>query len=293
MTQRDDILTDIVPVILAGGQGRRLRPLTSDKNPKPFLRLRSPYTLLQKTALRMCALSPPAIVAAAPLRERIVEDMNAAGVKPSQIFLEPEGRNTAPAIAAVAHYFAGSRRERDPLLLVMPSDHAIAKPDVLLEAVRRTGPQARAGKIVLFGVRPTYPATAYGYIERGAEAAPGIFSVSSFHEKPDAQRAKQFLRGGRHDWNSGIFLFSAVSFADRLRQIDEALYENSYRAVAGAARIQNCIFLDKQAFCRCPAVSVDRAVLEKSADLAVTPVDMAWRDLGRWPDLIRYVLHPA
>lgn len=288
MTQPEDDFKNIIPVVLAGGEGRRLRPLTSRKTPKPFLRLRSPYTLLQETALRVRGLLPPAIVSAAALRERIVTDMKAAGVQPSQIFLEPEGRNTAPAIAAAAHYFAGCGG--DPLLLVMPSDHAIGDPAALLDAVRRGIPLARAGKIVLFGVRPTRPETAYGYIERGAETAPGIFDVSSFREKPGPAAAKKFFRDGRHDWNSGIFLFSAACFLNRLRQADLDLYENTGRAVMGASRLQNCIFLERSAFCACPAAPVDRAVLEKTGDLAAIPVDMGWRDLGRWPDLIRYIL---
>lgn len=289
MTQPDDILKDIIPVILAGGAGRRLRPLTGAKKPKPFLRLRSPYTLLQQTALRVGAMRPPAIISAAPLRERIVADMAAVGIVPQQIFLEPEGRNTAPAVAVVAHYFAAAGK--DPLLLVMPSDHAIKKPQALLDAVRAGAPLARAGAFVLFGVRPSRPETGFGYIHRGAQVQPGIFAVSAFAEKPDAAVACQFIRDGGHDWNSGIFLFSAATLLARLKELSPALHENSYRAVAGASRLQNAIFLEKEGFGACPAESFDRAVMEKAGNLAVIPVDMEWRDLGRWPDLVRHVLH--
>ena len=288
MTQPDDILNEIIPVILAGGAGRRLRPLTSAKTPKPFLRLCSPHTLLQQTALRVGAMQPPAVISVAPLRERIIADMSAIGIVPQQIFLEPEGRNTAPAVAVAAHYFAAAGK--DPLLLVMPSDHAIKKPQALLDAVRAGAPLARAGTFVLFGVRPLRPETGFGYIHRGAQVRPGIFSVTAFAEKPDAATARRYVSDGGYDWNSGIFLFSAATLLARLREIDPVLHENSYRAVARASRLQNAIFLEKDSFGACPAESFDRAVMEKAGNLAVVSTDMEWRDLGRWPDLVRHVL---
>ena len=291
VTQLDDILKDIIPVILAGGQGARLRPLTGRKTKKPFLRLRSPRTLLQETALRVRALQPPAIVSAASLRERIVMDMNAIGISPQQIFLEPEGRNTAPAVAVAAHYFAA--RGSDPLLLVMPSDHAIKRPEVFLDVVRRGVPLARAGKIILFGVIPSRAETGYGYIKRGTAIESGIFSVAAFMEKPDAATAKGFLRDGGYNWNSGIFLFSTAAFLAQLKQIDPGLHESSYKAVARASRLQDSIFLEKTAFGNCRSESIDRALMEKTQDLAVIPVDMGWRDLGSWPELIRHLLRAA
>lgn len=287
MTPPDDVLKDVIPVILAGGQGRRLRPLTAAR-PKPFLRLRGPHTLLQQTVLRVRGMQPPAILSAAPLRERITADMTAIGVKPQQIFLEPEGRNTAPAIAAAAHYFSASGN--NPLMLVMPSDHAIGNPGALLDAVRRGILRARQGGIVLFGVKPSRAETGYGYIERGAEESPGIFSVTAFREKPDSATAAEFLRSGRHSWNSGIFLFSAASFLAQLEALSPATFENSRAAVAGAVRLQNAVFLKKELFAACPAAPVDRAVMEKAGNLCVIPVDMEWRDVGRWRELIRHVL---
>lgn len=291
MTQPDDTLKDIIPVILAGGQGRRLRPLTGGKIKKPFLRLRSPRTLLQETALRVRALQPPAIVSAADMRERITMDMNAIGVSPQQMFLEPEGRNTAPAVAVPVHYFVAGGK--DPLMLVMPSDHAIKKPEIFMDAVRRGVPLARAGKIVLFGVIPSRAETGYGYVKRGSAIESNVFSVAAFMEKPDAATARTFLRDGSYYWNSGIFLFSAAAFLSQLQQVDPTLHENSRRAVSRASRLQNSIFLERESFCACRSESIDRALMEKTGDLAVIPVDMGWRDLGRWPDLIRHVLRAA
>jgi len=289
--QPESHLKDIIPVILAGGQGRRLRPLTSSRTPKPFLRLLSPHTFLQKTVLRVHSLNAPALVANVAYRDRIKKDMAALGVTPSQIFLEPEGRQTAPAVAVAAHYFAATGN--DPLLLVMPSDHAIENPDMLLDAVRHAEPVARQGKMVSFGVRPIRPETEYGYIRQGKQIQEGVFSVSSFIEKPDVATAKDFIQSGDCYWNSGIFLFSVSCFLAQLKQFNSVMCDQSYAAVARASRLQNAVFLEKEAFSSCPAESLDRAVMEKTDSLAVMPIDVGWRDLGRWPDLFRYVLRAA
>lgn len=277
----------IIPVILAGGKGMRLRPLTH-RLPKPFLRLRAPHTLLQQTVLRASGMAAPAIAANAEHRPRILTDMAALNIAASQLFLEPEGRNTAPALAAAAHYFTA--RGADPLLLVMPADHAIRQPAALQAAIKTAIPAARAGRFVLFGVTPTRPATGYGYIKRGAVIDGNTFAVEAFTEKPDAATARSYLAAGNHDWNSGIFLLSAATFLARLKELDPVLHENSYKSVARASRLQNSIYLEKSAFTACPHVSIDRAVMEKSDNLAVVPVDMGWRDLGTWPELIRHVL---
>jgi mannose-1-phosphate guanylyltransferase/mannose-6-phosphate isomerase len=287
VTQPDDDFKAIIPVILAGGKGMRLRPLTN-RLPKPFLRLRAPHTLLQQTVLRASGMAAPAIVANAEHRPRIVTDMAAINVATSQIFLEPEGRNTAPALAAGAHYFTA--RGADPLLLVLPADHAIRNTDALEAAIKTAIPAARAGRFVLFGVKPTRPATGYGYIKRGASIEGNAFTVEAFTEKPDAATARSYIAAGNYDWNSGIFLLSAATFLTRLKELDPGLYQNSYQSVARASRLQNSVYLEKTAFASCPHISIDRAVMEKSDNLTVIPVDMGWRDLGTWQELIRHAL---
>jgi mannose-1-phosphate guanylyltransferase len=172
----------------------------------------------------------------------------------------------------------------------MPADHAIRHPAALQAAIKAAIPAARAGRFVLFGVTPTRPATGYGYIKRGGTTNNGTFAVEAFTEKPEAATARAYIADGNYDWNSGIFLLSAAALMARLKELDLALYENSYKSVARASRLQNSVYLEKSAFTACPHISIDRAVMEKSDNLAVIPVDMGWRDLGTWPELIRHVL---
>ncbi|MBI4030094.1 MAG: NTP transferase domain-containing protein [Proteobacteria bacterium] len=286
----EEDMKDVCPVILAGGQGRRLRPLTGCR-PKPFLRLRSRYTLLQETAMRVRGMKDPSVVSLAGFRERIVADMAAAGIRTDQIFLEPAGKNTAPAAAAASHYFAA--RDPDSLLLVMPSDHAIENSDAFLRAVGKGLPLAKRGKLVLFGIRPDRADTAYGYIRRGNNLHEEAYECAAFIEKPGRAIARRLLREGDCYWNSGIFLFRAGDFLKALRKNNSLLYDKSLASVMRARRIQNAVFLDSESFSSCPCESVDRAVMEKADNLCVISVDMGWRDLGSWREIVRHVLRMA
>lgn len=277
-------LPDIIPVILAGGEGRRLWPLTGADRPKPFLKLRG-QSLLQMTATRMMDMQAPVVIANRRYAEMVQRDLRGCNVAPQQIFLEPAGRGTAPAAAVAAHYFRGSGA--DPLLLVMPSDHLIERPAVLQDAVQRGAVRARQGELVMFGVQPRHGATGYGYIRRDGDND----NVTQFVEKPDRRAARQFLNEKKNWlWNSGIFLFSASAFLDRLKICDPLLHDKSHDAVGRAARRQNAVLLDENSFLACPAASLDRAIMEKDGARTVIPVDMGWRDLGSRVSFLRCLM---
>lgn len=275
-------LSAIVPVILAGGQGRRLWPLSTDARPKPFLKLASRQSLLQKTVSRVSALKAPYIVCNARHRALVMAQLGGQA-KAGQIILEPQGRGSAPAVAAAAHFLS---RTDDSLLLVLPSDHYIHEPDVLLQAVIQGVPLAREGWLVTFGVPPEGPSPHYGYIRAGAKLENRAMKVDAFVEKPDRQTARLYLREGSCFWNSGIFLFSARTYLESLKARQKEIYDMSFSALSRATRLQNSIFLEEKSFSACPALSIDYAVMEKTPKGAVIPVSMGWRDLGTWPSLL-------
>lgn len=271
-------LSAVVPVILAGGIGRRLWPLSTPAKPKPFIRLSGRQSLLQKTAARVSDMKAPIIVCNTRHRALVTEQ-----VKAGQIILEPQARGTAPAIAAAAHYLAA---QGDALMLVLPADHAIGAPKVLLDAVGRGLAAARAGMLVTFGVAPRAPSPHFGYIEGGEGLENGALRIASFVEKPGKAAARDFIRRGGYYWNSGIFLFSARTYLEKLKAQQPDIHDQSFRAVRSASRLQNAIFLNKEFFCACPALSIDYAVMENASSCAVIPVSMGWRDLGTWPSLL-------
>ncbi len=278
-------LPDIIPVILAGGEGRRLRPLSRPGKPKPFLRCGFSQSLLQKTASRFPLLQPPVIVSNQRHIALVQKHLDACDVKAQQIFLEPEGRGTAAAVAVAAHYF--NAQGRDPLFLVMPSDHLIRDPNALQYALLRGAQQAREGRMVLFGVTPRRPATGFGYIQCGAPLAKGVHDVMRFVEKPAKDVARHFIAKDRNwFWNSGIFLFSTSSFLMQLRHHAVALHDSSLESVRRASRRQTAVTLHEESFRACPPGSLDRLIMEKDNAKVVMPVAMGWRDLGTWPSLL-------
>jgi mannose-1-phosphate guanylyltransferase/mannose-6-phosphate isomerase len=275
---------DIVPVILAGGAGRRLWPLSTDGYPKPFLKMPfARWSMLQETAQRVRPLPPPVIVCNVRHHEIVARQMDEAGIMRAQILLEPAGRNTAPAIAAAAHYLASSGRGA-ALMLVLPSDHMIRRPDIFLRAAGQGMPHALQGKIVTFGITPDHPAEGYGYIRTGIllDKKSGALSVASFHEKPSRAVAESYLAAGDRFWNSGIFLLGAQTCLDALQQFSPDIYSGAREAVRRAAQAQNATFLAEAAFTACPALSFDRAIMEKAENGALVPVAPGWRDLGTW-----------
>lgn len=266
------MLPEVIPVILAGGQGRRLRPLTSKKRPKQFLKLYG-QSLLQMTVARMDGAQSAVVVANRD--HAAVLSCHLDGYDVGQIFLEPEGRGTAPAVAAVAHYFRG--RGADPFLLVAPCDHLIGKPVALRAAIAVGMEHAKQKNIVAFGVLARHPSTAFGYIRRDETTN----AVEQFVEKPDRAAARRYVRENWF-WNSGMFLFSASTYLERIQRVNPALHDASLEAVRRAVRRKNAVLLDEVLFRNCPKASIDEAVMEKEGPRAVIPVDMAWRDLGTW-----------
>jgi mannose-1-phosphate guanylyltransferase len=270
----------IVPVILSGGSGTRLWPMSVAERPKQFLPLTAVETMFQLTLARASdpeRFAPPLIVANARHADLIEDQM--AGLVSGAIILEPCARNTAPAIALAA-LEAG-----DAPLLVMPSDHVIADEAAFAEAVARALPLAEDGWLVTFGITPDAPETGYGYIKVGEELAPDMHRVARFIEKPDRDSAEAMIAGGGHAWNGGIFLFRADAYLKALEIHAPEMLSAAKRAMAAAQRQGKRILPDTEAFAACPSDSIDYAVMERAERVAVAPVSMGWSDLGSWDAL--------
>ena len=273
------------PVILSGGSGTRLWPLSRAAYPKQLMPLVGSQSLLQQTVERVgdpTLFSAPVLICNDEHRFLVAEQLRALGRSQEAIVLEPVGRNTAPAVAAAA-----LMAEPDALLLILPSDHYIARPDAFRAAVAVAAKAAAAGALVTFGIAPSAPETGYGYIRRGEAVAeaPGCHRVAAFVEKPDAATAARYLAAGDYLWNGGMFLFRADRFLAELERCEPAIKTAVEKAVAGAARDLDFIRLEKEAFATAPAISIDYAVMEKTRDAAVVPVDMGWTDVGSWAAL--------
>lgn len=275
-------LAAVQPVILAGGAGRRLWPLSRAARPKPFLRIApGGRSLLQATAVRVVGMKAPLVVGAAAHRDLILNDLKEVGVKPGRLLLEPAGRGTAPALAAAAHLCA--RTDDAGLLLVLPSDHRIKDVAAFEAAVAQGISHARAGAIVTFGMAIRRPETRYGYIRRGAALDDRVCRIDAFVEKPDAGRAREFMRDGRHEWNSGMFLLSA---ATALAVLPPAVTAAVAQAVARAAARQESVVLDAEGWAASPLISIDKGVMEHTDRGVVVAADMGWTDVGTWPALL-------
>jgi len=278
----------LVPVILSGGSGTRLWPLSRKLLPKQFLALLSGRTMIQETVLRIAGLpdcGAPLLVAGNAQRFLAAEQLRAIGARPARILLEPVGRNTAPAIAAAALL----ARAENPaaLLLVLPSDHAIRDVAAFHAAVAQARRAAESGRLATFGMRPTGPETGFGYIEAGAPLAglPGARAIQRFVEKPDAASAQRFLAQGGFLWNSGMFLFGAARFLEELGRHRPAILEAVERAVQGAARDLDFLRLGEAAFAAAPAEPVDVAVMERTQAGAVIECELGWSDVGSFAKL--------
>lgn len=277
----------IYPVILSGGSGSRLWPLSREQFPKQLQALTGAHTLIQDTALRLGPDTTPTV--AAPIvvcndahRFIVAEQLRAVGIEPKAIIIEPEGRNTAPAIAVAAQVVAD---DPNALLLVMPSDHLIRQPEAFRIAVATAVPLAKDGKLVTFGIAPSDPSTAYGYIKQGESLHGGAFDVAAFVEKPDAKTAQSFLDSGEYSWNGGIFLFPAKIFLDELNRFEPDI---APRCQAALDKGSNDLFffrLDAETFATVPSQSIDYGVMERTDKAAVVPVDMGWSDVGSWSAL--------
>ena len=281
-------MAKVTPVLLSGGTGTRLWPLSREAYPKQLLPLAGQETLLQGTAQRVASpdlFKDLLVIANAEHRFVVAEQLRAIEAKVSRIVLEPFGRNTAPA-AAVAALLA-SREDPEAILLLMPADHSIGDADAFRSAVRTGTEAARRGSLVLFGIRPTSPATGYGYIRLGTAmpALTGVRAVEGFTEKPDAETARRYLKSGDYAWNSGIFLLPARVFLDELGRLEPEILKACKDALAHAATDLDFLRLDPRAFECARSISIDYAVLERTDRAAVVPVDFPWSDIGSWSAL--------
>jgi mannose-1-phosphate guanylyltransferase/mannose-6-phosphate isomerase len=279
-------MTTLVPVILSGGSGTRLWPLSREFYPKQFLPLVGERTMVQETALRVAGLpdlARPVVVCNEEHRFMMAEQLRVVGVAPQAILLEPVGRNTGPAVALAA-MAALEKAGDDPLLLVLPADHVIRDVAAFRRAVVAALPAARAGKLVTFGIVPTQPETGYGYIRKGAGEG-AVVPVAQFVEKPDAARAAEFVASGEYLWNSGMFLFPARRYLEELARLAPAMRDACQKAYAGATRDLDFTRLPRDLFAACPSDSIDYAVMEKTDSAAVIPLEAGWSDVGSWASL--------
>jgi mannose-1-phosphate guanylyltransferase/mannose-6-phosphate isomerase len=277
----------IVPVILSGGAGSRLWPLSRSLYPKQLLPLNSPKTMLQETAARVSGqdFAAPIVVCNHEHRFIVAEQLRDDRIAAAAIILEPVGRNTAPAVAVAA--ITAIAADPHATILVLPSDHVIADIEAFTRAASTGVKAVKAGRLVTFGIEPNCPETGYGYIKTGAAeaTAPGCFSVADFIEKPDASTAERFLLDGGYLWNSGIFLFSAQRYLDELERFNPGIVIACKTALGNGGQDLDFFRLDRAAFEQAEALSIDYAVMEKTADAAVVPVSMGWNDVGSWSAL--------
>jgi len=277
-------MTALIPVLLSGGSGSRLWPLSREAHPKQFLPLVGDNTLLQDTWLRLRGLpgaSAPIVVANEEHRFLVAEQLQQIGVKPAALILEPVGRNTAPAIAVAA--LQAMADGSDPVLVILPSDHVIRDEMAFREAIVAVLPAAEAGRLVTFGIVPSGPETGYGYIK--AAAGEGVRPVARFVEKPDLATAQQYVASGEYFWNSGMFAFRASRYLEELAKTQPAMVESARTALAKARRDVDFLRLDREAFAACPSDSIDYAVMEKTDAASVLPIDVGWNDVGSWSAL--------
>jgi len=275
----------IVPVMLSGGVGSRLWPVSRAARPKQFLPLGGEGSMLQETLRRLSGLEcrPPMVVCNAEHRFMVAEQLRGESMAPPEIILEPAGRNTAPAIALAA--LQASQHDPQSLLLVLPADHHIVKPIKFCDAVLRAASEAREGRLMTFGVVPTRAETGYGYVRTGDSLATGLYDLAEFVEKPDIATAESYLAAGTYFWNSGMFLFRADRYLDELALHQPEMLAACERAMAAATQDLDFIRPDEVAFLASPADSIDYAVMEKTTHGGVAVLDCGWSDVGAWAAL--------
>ncbi|HJP97619.1 MAG TPA: mannose-1-phosphate guanylyltransferase/mannose-6-phosphate isomerase [Rhodanobacteraceae bacterium] len=276
----------LTPVILSGGSGTRLWPLSRKNLPKQFLALTGGGTLFQQTVERtrpLAGVDAPIVVCSEEHRFLVAEQLRALKIDGASILLEPMPRNTAPAIALAA--WQALANDGEATLLVLPADHLIGDTRSFAEAIGKALPLAEQGWLVTFGIRPEAPETGFGYIKRAEPVGESGFRVERFVEKPDTAKAKEYFTAGDYDWNSGMFLFKARRYLEELLQYAPAMHAASWTAFDAAKTDLDFVRIDKEAFAASPDNSIDYAVMEKTTRAAVVPVSCAWSDIGSWDAL--------
>lgn len=272
----------MIPVILSGGSGTRLWPLSRPLYPKQFLALNSDRTLFQDTVLRVqkAGLSDPIIVCNEEHRFIVEENLSLIDCKAQHIILEPSARNTAPAIAAAA--IVALKDQEDAILLVLPADHVIADHKAFADALATAQKMAQDGYLVTFGIKPHEPQTGYGYIEMGEALGNQVYAIKSFKEKPDLETAKTFLASGHYVWNSGMFCFKASAYLEELEKHHPEILKFARQAVEGLQKDLGFLRLAKEPFNQCTSISIDYAVMERTARGVAVSLDAQWSDIGSW-----------
>jgi mannose-1-phosphate guanylyltransferase/mannose-6-phosphate isomerase len=281
----------LIPVVLSGGAGTRLWPLSRELHPKQLLPLVGERTMLQDTLLRVRGIADvgaPLLVCNEAHRFTVAEQARQIGVTPAATILEPVGRNTAPAVALAAllavKHGAEAAQHADPVLMVLPADHVIKDAKAFSAAVTHAVAAAKRGKLVTFGVVPTHAETGYGYIRRKEGKGPS-YGVAQFVEKPDAKRAQEFVASGQYYWNSGMFMFQAQRYIQELKRFAPDILAACETAIAHAQRDLDFTRIAQADFAACRSDSIDYAVMEKTADAVVVPLDAGWSDVGSWSAL--------
>jgi mannose-1-phosphate guanylyltransferase/mannose-6-phosphate isomerase len=277
----------ILPVIMAGGKGSRLWPLSRELYPKQFLTVSGELSMLQQTVARLTGMehSAPLLICNEEHRFIAAEQLRLGGFSHSGIILEPVGRNTAPAIALAAlQALKNAEQDKDPILLVLAADHLIEDTSAFQTSVSKALPFAKAGKLVTFGIVPTIPETGYGYIKAG-ESQGDAFSVAQFVEKPDLNTAQDYLASGDYYWNSGMFLFKASRYLEELKKYSPEILLACEQSMEESTPDMDFVRVNIEAFQRCPDDSIDYAVMEKTDSSMVIPMDAGWSDVGSWSAL--------
>ncbi|TAL64805.1 MAG: mannose-1-phosphate guanylyltransferase/mannose-6-phosphate isomerase [Legionella sp.] len=274
----------ILPVIMVGGTGSRLWPLSRELYPKQFLNIQGPDSMLQATVKRLQGLDcqDPLLICNEEHRFIVNEQLNQINQAYSDIILEPIGRNTAPAIALAA--LKAIQNEQDPLLLVLAADHVVSDIEAFHDAIRRATPYAEQGKLVAFGIVPTHPEIGYGYIKALKTEANG-YRISEFVEKPNKELAQTYLDSGDYYWNSGMFMFRASLYLEELKKYQEEIYTHCFKALKGMKQNREFTTIDRDAFMACPTDSIDYAVMEQTENAVVVPMNAGWSDIGSWAAL--------
>jgi mannose-1-phosphate guanylyltransferase len=275
----------LCPIIMAGGNGSRLWPLSRVLNPKQFLVLDGDATMLQQTVHRLTGLpcTPPMVICNEEHRFLVAEQLRKIEKLSNNIILEPVGRNTAPAVALAA--FSAVQHGEDPLLLVLAADHVIKNEQAFRQAVEHAIPLAEKNHLVTFGIVPQTPETGYGYIRRGDAITENAYQVAQFVEKPDSETANLYIASGNFYWNSGMFLFKASQYLSELKNFRPDIYQACEQALAKTTPDLDFIRVDNHIFSSCPDESIDYAVMEKTDAAAVVAMDAGWNDVGAWSSL--------